>query len=86
MLNKLSNSQYFQDELDMFNLHIKDLPNEQKLLATKKINELKQLVEYIDTGHTQKVGSRITPSLMDNTRSQIVELRREIAKLCNIKI
>jgi len=86
MLNKLSKSQYFQDELDMFNLHMEKLPDEQKLIATKKINELKQLVEYIDTGHTQKVASRITPSLMDNTRSQIVELRKEIAKICNIKI
>jgi len=86
MLPKLSESQFFKDELKLFEIHMQDLPNDKKIEAQRKIASLLELVEYVDTGHTQKIGSRITPSLMDNTRSQIVDLRKQIAKICNIRL
>lgn len=86
MLKKLSKSQKFLDELAEYNSklsQIVDLKKRDEVLS--KINQLKTLVENIDSAHKALYGFQIKPSLLTDTREQIILIRRELRNILDIR-
>lgn len=82
MLPKLSKSQRFLDEIKMFKLKADLLSNEDiKNSVYKKIFELKKLAENIDIAHDTSLSGMIRPTLMDDTKREMTQLRRSIKQL-----
>lgn len=85
MVKSLSKHSKFLDEMQLFKQQVKQLEDVKKKQAvTEKINKLKKLVEDIDSGHKTLYGFQIKPSLLSNTREEIVNLRLEIRKMLKI--
>lgn len=85
MLKKLAKSQKFLNELNEYNSKLSqiiDLKKRDEVLF--KINQLKILVENIDSAHKTLYGFQIKPSLLTDTREEIIKLRKELRLILNI--
>lgn len=85
MLKKLAKSQKFVNEIAQYNSklsNILDLQQQNEILS--KINKLKNLVENIDSAHKTLYGFQIKPSLLTDTREEIIKLRKELRSILKI--
>lgn len=82
MINKLRNSERFQQEYTFYKSEIEKitLPDaKQKGLIL--LNELQNYCKLIDEGHSSRNNGNIDPRFLKNNILSLIEIRREISTL-----
>lgn len=81
MLQTLEKSEKFQNEYNLFKEKIENIDNDKikndlNILLTKLLSE----VRAIDNQHRSIYERRYQPSMTDDSRSKIIEIRKKISK------
>ena len=82
MLPKLSNSTKFLDEIRFFESRAKAMPSEDKKnYINTRIAKIKELTRNIDEAHEITTAGFIKPTLISESKEELVKARFEIYEL-----
>ena len=82
MLPTIEDSERFKKEYNDFKTRINNITDNNRLKTEllSKLNDLLKEVRYIDSQHLDILMAKQLPSIVDDTRSKLLELRQSIDK------
>jgi hypothetical protein len=82
MLPTIENSERFKTEYNNFKTRISDITDNDRLKSelSDKLNDLFKEVRYVDSQHMDVFMNKQLPSIVEDTRSKMLELRQSIDK------
>jgi flagellar biosynthesis chaperone FliJ len=82
MLPTIENSDRFKTEYNNFKTRISDITDNDRLKSelSDKLNDLLKEVRYVDSQHMDVFMNKQLPSIVEDTRSKMLELRQSIDK------